>query len=123
MVKPAGCGSQPSVSQAAVFFTDSWGPPLVGPADRPGTRASALVRRERVLPAADYCSRASNDAGLVSGHGNSAAACRAITVAIPLSRLVNGLWGPWEGPADSWGPTSNGPSRGDLAVFGIPADW
>ena len=34
----------------AIFSADSWGPPA-----------------GRVLPAADYCSRASNDAGLVMG--------------------------------------------------------
>ena len=27
-----------------------------------------------------------------------------------LSRLINGAWGPWEGPADSWWPT---PIRAD----------
>ena len=39
----------------------------LGPADRPGTEPTGRVRRGRVLPAADYCSRASDDAGLVKG--------------------------------------------------------
>ena len=40
---------------------------LLGPADWLGTEPTGRVRRGRVLPAADYCSRASDDAGLCRG--------------------------------------------------------
>ena len=40
---------------------------LVGPADLSGTEPTSRTRRLRVLPATDYCSRVSNDAGLVMG--------------------------------------------------------
>ena len=40
---------------------------LLGPADWPGTEPTGRVRRGRVLPAADYCSRALDDACLVMG--------------------------------------------------------
>ena len=108
MVNPAGRGSQPSVSMLAVFSADFWGPPTVGPADWSGTEPTGCVRRGRVLPAADYCSRASNDVGLVIGLWKQCRRLRAITVAIPRSHLVNGTWGPWEGPAGFGGPTPNG---------------
>ena len=62
---------------------------LVGPADLPGMEPTALVHRGRVLPAADHCSHY-------------------------LSCLINGAWGPWEGPADFWWPT---PIRADWWCF------
>ena len=40
---------------------------LLGPADWLGTEPTGRVCRRRVFPTADYCSRASNDAGLVMG--------------------------------------------------------
>ena len=42
------------------------------------------------------------------GRGNSPAAWRAITVATPHLFLINGAWAPWEGSADSPGPTPDG---------------
>ena len=74
----------------AVFSTGFWGP-TTGGSHRLAwyTGTSALVRRGWVMLVADYCSRASNDAGLVMGSWH----------------LVNGAWAPGEGPADSWGPT------------------
>ena len=80
----------------------------MGPADWLGVEPTGRVCRGRVLPAADYCSRASNDTGLVMGLWQECRRLQAITVAIPWSHLVNGAWGPWEGPADYWGPTPNG---------------
>ena len=65
------------------------------------------VRRGQVLPAADYCSRASNDAGSVMGSWQQPRRLAGDHYCHSLSRLVNGAWGPWEGPADSWGPTPN----------------
>ena len=38
---------------------------LLGPADWLDTEPTGRVRRGRVLPAADYCSHASDDVGLV----------------------------------------------------------
>ena len=37
----------------------------LGPADWPGTEPTCRIRHGRVLPATNYCSRASNDAGLI----------------------------------------------------------
>ena len=88
---PAGRGSQPFVSQVAVFSADCWGPLTSGP------------RRQ-----AWYCSRASNDAGLVMGLWQQ---CRRLAddhCHHSPSCLVNGVRGPWEGLADSPGPTPNG---------------
>src|SRR4051812_36949572 len=81
---------------------------LVGPADWSGTEPSGHVRRGRVLPTADYRSRASNDAGLVVGSWQQ---CRRLTgdhCCHSLSCLVNGVRGPWEGLADSWRATPTG---------------
>ena len=94
MVKPAGCGSQSSVPQAAVFS-----------ADLPGMRPTALVRRGWVLPAADYCSRASNDAGSVMGSWQQLRHLAGDHCGHYLSCLINGAWGPWERPANFWWPT------------------
>ena len=95
---------------------------LVGPVDWPGMEPTGLVRRGRVLPAADYCSRASNDAGLVMGSWQQ---CRRLTgdhYSHSLSCLVNGVWGPWEEPADSREPTPMVCLQGAHAVFCLPTD-
>ena len=95
---------------------------LVGPVDWPGAGPSALVRRGRVLPAADHCSHASNDAGLVM---RSWQQCRRLMddhCRHSPSCLVNGMRGPWEGPSDFKRPIPTGPSCGALAVFCIPAN-
>ena len=80
---------------------------LVGPADWLGTEPTGRVRRGRVLPAVDYCSRASNDAGSVMGSWRQLRRLAGDHCGHSLSHLVNGAWDPWEGPADSWGPTPN----------------
>ena len=88
---PDGRGSQPSVSQAAVFSADCWGSPTGGP-------------RRQVR----YCSRASDDTCLVMGSWQQ---CRRLTddhCRHSLSCPVNGVRGPWEGPADSRGADSHG---------------
>ena len=61
MVIRLGAGPAVSVSDLRLLRR------LVGPADMPGTGPTALVRRGRVLPAADYYSRAYNDTGSVMG--------------------------------------------------------
>ena len=89
-----------------------------GPTDWLGVEPTGRVHRGRVLPAADCCSHASNDAGLVMGPWQQLRRLAGDHCCHSLSRLVNGAWGPWEGLADSWGPTG-----GALAVFCTPADW
>ena len=80
---------------------------LLGPADWLGTELTGRVCRRWVLPAVDYCSRASNDAGSVMGSWQQLHRLAGDHCCHSLSRLVNGAWGPWEGLADSWGPTPN----------------
>ena len=86
---------------------------LLGPADRWAPPTGLVWGRQAPsaaggsLPAADYCSRASNDAGSVMGSWRQLRRLAGDHCGHSLSRLVNGVWGPWEGPADSWGPTPN----------------
>ena len=81
---------------------------LVGPADWSGTEPTGRTRRLRVLPAIDYCSRASNDAGLVMGSWLQPCYLAGDYCSHSPSRLVNGAWDPWEGQADSRGPAPYG---------------
>ena len=81
---------------------------LVGPADWSGTEPTGRTRRLRVLPAADYCSRASNDAGLVMGSWLQPCYLAGDYCSHSPSRLVNGAWDPWEGQADFRGPAPYG---------------
>ena len=78
---------------------------LAGPADRSGTEPTGRVRRGRVLPAVDYCSRASNDASSVMRSWRQLRRLASDHCGHYLSRLINGVWGPWEGPADFLWPT------------------
>ena len=87
---------------------------LLGPADWLGTEPTGRVRRGRVLPAADYCSRASNDAGSVMRSWRQPRRLAGDHCGHYLSCLINGAWGPWEGPADFWWPT---PIRADWWCF------
>ena len=105
--------AQPSVPLTSDFSADWWVPPtggarrLVGPADWSGTEPTGRVRRGRVLPVVDYCSRDSNDAGLVMRSWRQLRCLAGDHCGHSLSRLVNGVRCPWEGAADSWGPTPN----------------
>ena len=81
---------------------------LVGPADWLGTEPTGRVRRGRVLPAADYCSRASDDAGLVMESWQQPRHLAGDHYCHSPSHLVNGAWAPGEEPADSRGPTPDG---------------
>ena len=56
-------GAGPAVSASGLRLLRR----LLGPSDWPGTEPTGRVRRGWVLPAADYCSRASDDAGLIMG--------------------------------------------------------
>ena len=81
---------------------------LVGPADWPGTEPTGRVRRGRVLPVVDYCSRASNDARWVMGLWRQPSRLAGDHYCRSPSHLVNGTWAPREEPADSRGPTPDG---------------
>ena len=70
---------------------------LVGPADWSGTEPTERTRRLRVLLAADYYSRASNDAGLVMGSWLQLRHLSGDYCSHSPSHLVNGVWDPWEG--------------------------
>ena len=78
----------------------------MGPADWSGTEPTGRVHRGRVLPAADYCSRASDDAGLIMESWQYRRLAGDHYCHSP-SHLVNGAWAPGEELADSRGPTSN----------------
>src|SRR4051812_36389038 len=93
--KLAQRGSRLSVSLAAVFSADSWGPPLAGPADEPAR-----------------CSHASDGEGLVTGSWQQCRRPAGNRCGHSPSYLVNGVRDPWEGLADSQGPTPTG------SVFG-----
>src|SRR3954469_16195959 len=80
-------GSQLSVSLAAIFSADSWGPPPMGPADEPGR-----------------CSHASDDVGLVMGSWQQCHRPAGDHYGHSPSYLVNGMRDPWEGRADSRRP-------------------
>ena len=102
---PAGRGSQPSVSQAAVLPAGFWARRLVGPADMLDTVAALLMTQARSL-----------------GRGNSAAVYRAITVAIP-----HPIWLMARGALGGVGRLQGGrlPQiclRGAQAAFGPPTD-
>src|SRR3954469_16777981 len=84
-------GSQLSVSLAAVFSADSWGPPPVDPVDEPG-----------------HCSHASDDVGLVMGSWQQCRRPVGDHCGHSPSHLVNGVRDPWEGRADYQGPTPTG---------------
>ena len=75
------------------------------------------------MSAADYCSRASNDAGLVMESWLQSCRLAGDYYSRFPSRLVNGVWDPWEGLANFLGPTPKGPTLGALAIFSTPADW
>ena len=81
---------------------------LVGPADWSGMEPTDLTRRWQVLSAANYCSRASNDAGLVMGSWLESCRLAGDYCSHSPSRLVNGAWDPWEGQADFRGPAPYG---------------
>ena len=66
------------------------------------------------LPAADYCSRASNDAGSVMWSWRQPRRLAGNHCGHYLSCLINGAWGPWEGSADFWWPT---PTQADWWCF------
>ena len=66
------------------------------------------------LPAADYCNPASNDAGSVMRSWRQLCRLAGDRCGHYLSCLINGAWGPWEGPADFWWPT---PIRADWWCF------
>ena len=102
--KPTGCMAQPSVSSPQASLPTAGARRLVGPADWSGTEPTGRTRRLRVLPAADYCSRASNDAGLVMGSWLQPCYLAGDYCSHFPSRLVNGAWDPWEGHADFRGP-------------------
>ena len=94
---------------------------LLGPADWLGTEPTGRVRRGRVLPATDYCSRASNDVSFVMESWQQPAAWRAITIAT-LHHICLMARGPWGRSRPTLGgrlPT--GPTCGALAVFWDPA--
>ena len=84
---------------------------LLGPADWLGTEPTGRVRRGRVLPATDYCSRASDDAGLVMESWQQPRRLAGDRYCHSPSHLINGAWAPGEGLADPRGPTG-----GALAV-------
>ena len=71
---------------------------LVGPADWSGTEATGRLRRSRVLPATDYCSRVANDACLVREAWLQSRRLVGDHCSHSASYLVNGAWGPEEGP-------------------------
>jgi len=75
---------------------------LVGPADWLGTEPTGRVRRGRVLPAADYCSRASNDAGLIMESWQQPRRLAGDHYCHSPSHLINGAWAPGEDLADWW---------------------
>ena len=79
---------------------------LVGPADWSGTELSGRVRRGRVLPAADYCSRASDDAGLVRGVWLQSRRLVGDHCSHTVSHLVNGTLALGEGATACWRPAS-----------------
>ena len=101
---------------------------LLGPADWLGTELTGRVLRGRVLPAADYCSHASNDAGFVMGSWLQSCRLADDYCSHSPSRLVNGAWDPWEGQAVSRGPAPvarlpMGLTSGALIVFRTLTDW
>ena len=102
---PAGRGSHPSVSHVTVLPASFWGPPTSG------SRGQA-----------EHCATLLMTQAWSSGHGNSAAVYRAITVAIPHPiRLM--ACGALEGRRPTLGrPTPTGSSSDALAVFDSPTD-
>src|SRR3954470_20201078 len=103
--KLAQHGSLLSVSLAAVFSADSWGPPLAGPADVPGR-----------------CSHASDDVGLVRGSWQQCRRPAGDHCGHSPSYLVNGAQDPWEGRADSQRPTPTRSVFGRTRLFTSPTD-
>ena len=74
---------------------------LVGPADWLGREPTGRVRRGRVLPAADYCSRASDGAGLVMESWQQPRRLAGVHYCHSPSHLINDVWALREEPADS----------------------
>ena len=81
---------------------------LLGPADWSGTEPTGRVRRGRVLPAADYCSHTSDDAGLIMRSWQQPRRLAGDHYCHSPSHLVKCAWASGEGLADSRGPTPDG---------------
>ena len=117
MVIQLGAGPSRQSLRLPAFLPTAGARRLVGPADWSSMEPTGRTRRLRVLPAADYCSCASNDAGLVMGSWLQPHRLADDHCSHSLSCLVNGAGDPWEGQADSRGRLPTGPKGGALAVF------
>ena len=85
----------------------------MGPTDWSGMEPTGRVRRGRVLSAADYCSRASDDAGLVMESWQQPRRLAGDHYCHSPSHLINGAWAPGKGLADSGGRlVAHSPSPG-----------
>ena len=95
---PAGRGSQPSVSVFAGFSADWWVPPAAGfLVDRPAPPP-------RVLSAAAYCSRASDDEGFVEVSVATVIRIGGYHCSLTSSCLLNGAPASRKGVAGFWRP-------------------
>ena len=97
---------------------------LVGPTDWSGMGPTGRVRRGRALPATDYCSRSSDDAGLIMGSWQQPRRLAGDHYCHSPSHLVNGAWAPGEGLADSGGRlAAHLPSPGVSLTGGTRCLW
>ena len=97
---PAGLWSQPSVSMLVGFSADCWVPPAAGSlVDRPAPPP-------RVLSAAAYYSRASDDEGFVEVSVAIVGRLGCSHCSLTSSCLLNGAHASREGVAGFWGPAT-----------------